>query len=306
MFQQASGLALIGRTLYVADTLNEVIRAIDLSSAPEYDVTTLAGNPSIVTTQDGSGTNAGFFLPRALFAYQGTLLVGTGMNVRQVTVPGGVVTTLAGPDSGNLASENYGSSPVSFSDAFFNDVTGLTVDGNTGLIYTVDEGSGYVHMLDPVAQTVDYLAGANKLATFSDPVSGVVLDGALFVSNSGWNQIDLITLGNPATAQIVAGAGGGQGFSNDNGPYANVFNSPAGLCTDGTSLYIVDQGNQAIRKMDPVTYSVSTVVGGPNAGVFNNPYGCAWDPVAGVLYVSDQSNPPATPDGIGNVIYMVQ
>jgi DNA-binding beta-propeller fold protein YncE len=58
--------------------------------------------------------------------------------------------------------------------------------------------------------------------------------------------------------------------------------------------------------MDPITSAVTTVVGGPDAGVFRNPYGCAWDPATGTLYVSDQSIPPATPDGVGNVIYMVQ
>jgi hypothetical protein len=306
MFMQITGLAVVGRTLYVTDTLNEVVRAIDLSSAPNYTVSTLAGNPALVTTQDGTGTNAGFFLPRSLMSYEGTLLVGTGMNVRQITLPGAVVTTLAGPDSGNKASENS-SYPAAFSQAYFNDVTGLALDANTGFIYTVDEGSGFIHQLDPVTQEDNYLAGAGKLGTFSNPTSAVVLNGDLFITDTGNDFIRRISLPDAgAPTEVIVAGSGGPGFSDSSAPGGATFNSPEGLCTDGQWIYIVDAANQAIRQMDPVTYAVTTVVGGPDAGVFNSPYDCAWDFDAGVLYVSDQSIPPAAPDGIGNVIYMVQ
>jgi DNA-binding beta-propeller fold protein YncE len=48
------------------------------------------------------------------------------------------------------------------------------------------------------------------------------------------------------------------------------------------------------------------VIGGPDADVFDNPYDCVWDPTTKALYVTDQSNPSATPDGIGDVIYEIQ
>ncbi len=307
MFQQVGGLAIVGRTLYVADTLNEVIRAVDLSSAPAYTVSTLAGNPALAaTTQDGVGTSATFFLPKQPMAYQGMLLVGTGMNVRQITLPGAVVTTLAGPDTGNKASENS-NFPIPFSAAYFNDVTGLAVDPSTGLIYAVDEGSGYVHELDPVAQEDYYLAGAGKLAAFEDPVSAVVLNGGLFITDSADNYIRRVSLPDAGSPSVTNVAGnGGEGFSDSSAPGGATFDSPQGMCTDGQTIYIVDQNNKAIRQMDPVSYEVTTLVGGPDAGIFDNPYDCAWDPVAGALYVSDDSYPAATPDGVGNVIYMVQ
>ncbi len=78
------------------------------------------------------------------------------------------------------------------------------------------------------------------------------------------------------------------------------------MCTDGNSIYIVDEGNKAIRQMDPISYNVTTVIGGPAARVFDSPYGCVWDPATQALYVTDQSNPAASPDGIGNVIYNVE
>ncbi len=307
IFQEVSGLAVLGRTLYVADTLNLVIRAVDLSSAPVYTVSTLAGNPRLDTTQDGTGGDAGFFLPVQPLAYQGTLLVGTGMNIRQITVPGGVVTTFAGPNTGSMASENT-SLPVSFSQALFGTVSSLTVDPATGFIYAADQGSGEIDLLNPATQEVSLFAGWQTPGPpIAPPVSAVVLNAGLFLSNSYWNEILLLNLTGPTTVQLVAGSGG-TGFSNDNDRpgYVDLFNSPQGLCTDGTSLYIVDQRNKAVRQMNPVTYAVSTVAGGPDAGVFDYPYDCVWDFDAGVLYVSDQSNPANSPDGIGNVIYMVQ
>ncbi len=152
-FQEVGGIAILGTTLYVADTLNEFVRAVDLSTSA-YNVTTLAGDwdggpggSIVATTVDGTGLAAGFFLPVQLLAYQGTLLVGTGMNVRQITIPGAVVTTLAGPNSGNKASENPGGTiptpnPTPLTSAFFNKVTGLALDPTTGFLYTVDQGSG--------------------------------------------------------------------------------------------------------------------------------------------------------------------
>jgi hypothetical protein len=315
-FQQVSGIAVSGSTLYVADTLNELVRAVDISGPP-YTVSTVAGNPAIVTTQDGTGTNAGFFLPRQPLAYQGQLLVGTGMNIRQVKLPGGVVTTLAGPDSGNKASENS-SFPVSFANAFFNDVTGLTVDPATGFIYSVDEGSGLIHQLNPATQEDYWYAGQlssqTKAITFSDPTSAVVVNGSLFVSDTGMGAYEIVVLnlvndGGIPSVSIVAG-NGGTGYVNGVGANAS-FTAPQGMCTDGKTIYIVDGAtaggnNKAVRQMDPVTFEVTTLIGGPDAGVFDNPYDCAWDPATGTLYVSDQSIVPATPDGVGNAIYKVK
>jgi hypothetical protein len=320
-FEQVAGIAVLGRTLYVADELNEVIRAIDLSSAPAYNVTTLAGDAGPVagggacaTTQEGVGNNACFYLPFQPMAYQGTLLVGTGMDIQQVTVGpdgGGVVTNFAGPGTGATKAES--SNTVPLSQAAFDYVTGLTLDPATGFIYTVEQQGGFIHVIDVDggldAGTVAYLAGATRLASFAGPTSGVVMNGGLFITNTGNFNIDRISplpgaAGQPAVAH-VAGSGSA-GFTNSSAPGGATFNAPAGMCTDGKTIYIVDQTNRAVRQMDPVNYQVTTVLGGPDAGIFDNPYGCAWDPVAGVLYVSDESNPAATPDGVGNVIYMVQ
>jgi DNA-binding beta-propeller fold protein YncE len=181
----------------------------------------------------------------------------------------------------------------------------LCVDSATGLIYSVDTGSGFIHELDPTTQLVYYTAGAGKLATFSDATSCVILDGGLYLTDTGNNDIKLINLGPSPTVINLVGIGS-PGYSDSSSPAGAAFNKPQGMCTDGQTIYIVDSTNAAVRQLDPATNIVTTLVGGPDAGVFRNPYDCAWDPTSGNLFVSDQAVPPATPDGVGNVIYMVQ
>jgi DNA-binding beta-propeller fold protein YncE len=320
-FQDMGGIAIVGTTLYVADTLSEVVRAVDLSSAPAYNVTTLAGNEDDTTppyngtplsvTQTGQGTDAGFFLPIKPFAYQGTLLVGTGCDLQQVTLPGAVVTSLAGPGEGsNRSSENFTTpispNPVTLAQALFNDITGIAIDPATGFLYTADDASGMLRVIDVPGNTVTNLAGDELYATFSNPTGVVVLNGGLFVTDTGSGYIKHVSLGDAGTVVTDVAGNGSFGFADSSASGGAEFYGPAGMCTDGTTIYIVDQKNQAVRQMDPVTFEVTTLIGGPDAGIFDYPYDCAWDPDGGVLYVSDQSLPAATPDGIGDVIWMVQ
>ncbi len=316
-FQNIAGIAVVGRTLYVADQLNELIRAVDLTS-PNYDVTTLAGDAGPVsaaqgggtcaTTQDGTGNGACFYLPYQPLGYQGALLVGTGSSLRQISLPGGVVTTLAGPNTGNRRADNPFGTVVPLDAGPFDTISGLAADPATGVIYAVEQGAGYIRKIDPAANSVSYVAGGGQL---TGPTSVVFFDGGLLVSATGSEYILHISFGGDAgtgagTVDVAAG-NGGQTFADGTAQLAG-FNGPSGMCTDGQTIYIADRLNRAIRQMDPVSYQVTTLIGGPNAdaGIFDAPYDCAWDPDAGVLYVSDQSKTAASSDGVGNVIYKVQ
>ena len=85
--------------------------------------------------------------------------------------------------------------------------------------------------------------------------------------------------------------------SADGAGAAAVFNGPAGITSDGSSLYVSDSGNNTIRKIEIATGLVTTLAGTAangcidaigTAASFNKPFGIATD--GGNLYVSDSGN----------------
>jgi sugar lactone lactonase YvrE len=107
----------------------------------------------------------------------------------------------------------------------------------------------------------------------------------------------------PRTGIINTVAGNGQkGFSGDGGPAtAAQFDAPHGVAVDRAgNLYIVDQNNSRIRKVDAGTGIVTTFAGGgsfgrlgdggpANAAYLSSPADLAFDS-AGNLYFSDRFN----------------
>src|SRR3990172_1689598 len=96
---------------------------------------------------------------------------------------------------------------------------------------------------------------------------------------------------------LLAGTPGGSGTADGTGSVAR-FNSPRGIAVYGDTLYIADQNNHSIRKIDIPTKTVTTIAGysgvpGLDDGVgsaarFNAPEGIATD--GAFLYISDTKN----------------
>lgn len=129
---------------------------------------------------------------------------------------------------------------------------------------------------------------------------GMAIDrnGNLYIADRGNNRIRKVDAG--GVIATVAG-NGVSGFSGDGGQAttAKLFHpSGVAIAADG-SLYIVDQDNNRVRKVDP-TGVISTVAGTGNAGysgdggpatnaALNVPIAVALDN-AGNFYVSDSNN----------------
>ena len=80
-------------------------------------------------------------------------------------------------------------------------------------------------------------------------------------------------------------AGSSQGSTDATGTSAS-FNGPAGITTDGTNLYVADEGNHRIRKIVISTGVVTTLAGSSSIGStdatgtsasFSNPSGITTD-----------------------------
>ena len=111
--------------------------------------------------------------------------------------------------------------------------------------------------------------GVGQAARFQF-VSGITSAGGyLYVSsNHAIRRIDMAT----ATVTTWAGASGQSGY-NDAAGAAARFDTPIGLATDGSKLWVSDAGNHVIREIDMASKQVTTLAG--QQGVNGNADGAA-------------------------------
>ena len=98
--------------------------------------------------------------------------------------------------------------------------------------------------------------------------NGVAVDSAgnLFIADQGNNRIRRV---DSVTGVISTVAGNGtNGFSGDSGPATSAaLSSPAGVAFDSAgNLFIADQGNYRVRRVDAATQVITTVAGGASCG----------------------------------------
>jgi sugar lactone lactonase YvrE len=289
-FTSPSSLAAVGPDLYVADTGNHVVRKIDAAGS----VTTLAGGPLSAGFADGSGSAARFNGPKGIGTDGASLFVADTQNhaIRRVTV-GGAVTTVAGnpPQAGTI--DGTGAA------ARFRAPAGAAAVGD--VVFVADTGNhtirkvtsaGVVTLLAGSAGNPGTADGNGSAARFNNPQGVVAVGGDLFVADSGNHAIRKVTAAGVVTT--IAGFPGTPGFVNDTGTLAR-FNSPRGIATDDSSLFVADTGNHAIRKITIVTGAVTTPAGTGAAGYANSPAATFSGPegvaVIGTnLYVADTGN----------------
>jgi sugar lactone lactonase YvrE len=314
-FYRPAGLAVDGAgNIYVADLLNQTIRKI-APAGTNWVVSTLAGLAGTLGSADGTNDQARFDRPSAVAVDNaGNLFVTDNYNqtIRQITPVGTnwVVSTVAG-----LAG-SAGSDDGTNSQARFKGPQAIAVD-NDGRLYVTDRLNCTIRQISPVGTNwvVSTLAGVaitlyggfvdgtNGDAKFNAPFgisrhSG----GNLYVADFGNNAIRKISpVGPDWVTTTVAGFSGNTG-TNDGPASQAMFSSPNGIAVDASeTLYVTDQFNYTIRKIEPAgnSWVVSTVGGvplaaGTNDGVgasarFYRPWGIALG-AAGDLFVADEFN----------------
>jgi uncharacterized repeat protein (TIGR01451 family) len=193
-----------GTTLYVADTYNQVVRKINVSTGA---VTTLAGNQAagMVADVDGTGSNARLNFPTGIAVDKNGNVYVTeqgGETIRKIT-PGGVVTTLAG------TFDNYDSADGTGPAARFNTPWGIAVDAK-GILYVADYGNYTIRKITPagVVTTLGGVPGAFGMkdatgagARFYFPI-GIASDanGKIYIADLSNNEI---RTGVPADLKIT-------------------------------------------------------------------------------------------------------
>ena len=160
-------------------------------------------------------------------------------------IDNGTVTTLAGSSSGNTDATGTSAS--------FTNPWGITTDGTN--LYVTDHDNHRIRKIVISTGAVTTLAGSSSgnidatgtSASFSYP-TGITTDGTnLYVSDQSNQWIRKIVI---STGVVTTLAGSGSQGSTDATGTSASFKYPVGITTDGTNLYIVDQSNHRIRKIE--------------------------------------------------------
>ena len=307
-----TGLAVSGHTLYIADTLGNQVRAVDLDTGV---ITTVAGTGSYGHSGDGGpATEATFAFPADVAVSGSTLYVADTDNsmVRALNLLTGIVTRIAGT---GLAGYSGNGGPAR--SAALDSPDGLAVSGDT--LYISDHANDQVRALNLATGDIEAVAGTAApgfsgdgspalQARFHDPTGlAVGPHGAIYVADTGNLRVRRVGPGPDALVSTVAG-NGTVDFSGTSGPAIDTelaVPSSVAVSAHG-AVYIADTGANLVLAVDPSTGRVTTVAGngtanplvfhpqsppGPGSALeesLDAPVGLAISPSGRTLYVADQ------------------
>jgi len=275
-----AGLATDGRAIYVANSRNNTIEAID---ATTKGMRIVAGKLFQQGSNDGTGDTARFNSPDGMTINgQNLYLCDTNnSDIRQISTSG-TVTTVAG--QANISGTDDGTGSA----AHFNLPTQIATDGAS--LYVADSGNSTIRRItlaDFKVKTIGGQAGTSgkteggaDKSVFSGPRGVAVDKKAVYVADTGNDIIRMIDINTLETSTL---AGTGEEGDKDGPALQAQFNNPGAICTDGTFLYVLDADNHSIRKIDLNAKTVTklTLVNGHIGS------GCALTSDGKQLYFSD-------------------
>ena len=257
--------------VYIADRGNNAVRKINTLGI----ITTIAGSSTAGYTGDnGPAIDATLNAPYSVAVDgSGNVFIADGGNnvIRKINTAGNIIT-YAGNGTAGYSGDGFAASTAQMSSP-----EGISLD-NAGNLYIADAGNHAIREVSNSGVVIFTIAGTGtagysgdggpaNLAQFNGP-SAVATDiyGNLYIADRNNNAIRKIT---NSTGNISTIAGNGAvGSGGDNGPAAAAqLHSPAGVSIYGFgNIYISDQGNNVIRKID--TAGTITLF----AGTYRNGY----------------------------------
>jgi uncharacterized protein (TIGR03437 family) len=202
------------------------------------------------------------------------------------------IQTLAGNGTAGFADGDLAAAQLSSPNA-----VALDSKGN---LYIADTGNQRIRMIS--GSTITTIAGTGTIgysgdqaaataATMNSP-SGMAFDskGNLYFADTVNNVIRKITGTTITTVAGIQGQGGGYG--GDSGPATSAnLNGPTAVALDlADNLYIADNGNSLIRRVDAKTQIIVSYLGsGATNGKLDHPNGL-WFDASGALYIADSNH----------------
>jgi trimeric autotransporter adhesin len=265
--------------LYIADSLNSVIREVTVSNG---NINTIAGTigKNGSTGTGGPATSAMLYYPFGVAVdSSGNLYIADSFNqeIREVSAQSHTITTIAGT-AGSAGSTGDGGPAAA---ALFNYPYSIAVDA-TGNLYIGDFSNDEIREITAGATpTINTIAGNIKaggtLAGDGGPATSAGISGPISVAVNSAGAIYFADLLNNRVRYVsqglineVAGANHDQG---DGGQATAAYLFfPQTIAEDGAgNLYIADTENNAIRKVTPTgIISTAAAVGVPQAVVIDS------------------------------------
>jgi sugar lactone lactonase YvrE len=304
-------------SVYIVDGLLAQVYKL----SPSGTLTLVAGNGITGFSGDGGpATSASLGFPEGV-AVDGSgniYIADSGTNrIRRVDALTGIITTVAGSGTSiGFGTGGFSGDGGPATSATLSFPTGVAVDAS-GNLFVADEGNERIRRVDAATGIITTVAGNGTYcssptgpcgdsglgtsANLSQP-QGVAVDssGNLFIADAGNNRIRRVD-GTTGIITTVAG-NGTAGYSGDGGPATSASLAfPESVTVDGSgNLFIADDANDRIRRVDAVTGFITTVAGNGTFGFsgdggaatsasLGNAVGVSVD-ISGNLFIADPNN----------------
>ncbi len=239
IFRYPYGITGLNDTIYVSDSIHRIYK-ISINTG---EVSILAGSGNR-GSDDGQGTNASFNQPRGMTIIDNYLYVLDARNsrIRMIDTLNGIVSTF---------------------------VTGLSMPSGItnfdGFFYVTNTNNHEILKINIQTKHVEIFAGTSvpghqdgdsSSAKFNYPF-GITNDGDfLYISDPSNLRIRKISL---ETGNVSTLSGSGTQGNVDGSNNIAKFNRPNGISLYGNFLYLADENNNRIRKIDKYSGEVTTI-----------------------------------------------
>lgn len=259
-FNQPQGTAVLGNSLYIADTENHLIRRADLE---KETVETIAGVGKQVYNRmpDGPAASTGLNSPWDVTVVDSTLYIAMAGSHQlwRMNLETGHITLHAGSGRENIIDADLRAAQLA-------QPSGITSDGKK--LYFADSEVSGVRSADinPHGDVRTIIGhglfefgdkdGNHRRARFQHPLGIEYVDGMLYIADTYNNKIKRV---DPEERYAETVAGTGEPGIQDGPAKSATFDEPGGLTYADGNLYIADTNNNLVRVLNLETKQVSTL-----------------------------------------------